>query len=95
MGDAYIPGIGGQGSSSSTSSSSFAHKYLPALISSVSMVVLVTVLVGVSYVYRSDLRIWFYTKYGVRFFQVGPCLETCLMGSLFHDFSFIRESRSN
>ena len=75
VGDAYIPGIGGQGSSSSTSSS-FAHKYLPALISSVSMVVLVTVLVGVSYVYRSDLRIWFYTKYGVRFFQVGSHLAT-------------------
>ena len=56
-------------SSISSSSSPLPHKYLPALISSISLIVLVTVLLGVAYVYRSDLRIWFYTKYGVRFFQ--------------------------
>ena len=45
------------------------HEYLPVLITSVSIVILVSVLCAVAFTYRSDLRVWFYTKYGIRFFQ--------------------------
>ena len=56
----------GVSSSSSSAGSSFLHELLPVALAVVSVVVLTAVLVILIFVYRDEMRMWLYTKYGIR-----------------------------
>lgn len=46
--------------------SSFWHELLPVALAVISVVVLTAVLVILIFVYRDEMRMWLYTKYGIR-----------------------------
>ncbi len=51
------------------SSGGFMHDFLPIVLGVISVVVLAAVLVVLIFIYRDEMRIWLYSKYGVRFFH--------------------------
>jgi Leucine-rich repeat (LRR) protein len=45
------------------------HEFLPIFLSVLSIVILLIVVVIAVFVYRNEMRIWLYSKYGIRFFH--------------------------
>ena len=61
--------VGGDVVGVSSSTNSFWHELLPVALAVISVVVLTAVLVILIFVYRDEMRMWLYTKYGIRFFH--------------------------
>ena len=54
---------------SSSVGANFWHELLPVALAVISVVVLTAVLVILLFVYRDEMRMWLYSKYGIRFFH--------------------------